>query len=113
MGDAAAPLKVAALDLGIKKNILRNLASRGVYVKVFPLDTTFETMSEWNPDGYFLSNGPGDPEPLHDAQAIAAEIIAKGLPLLAFVWDIKLLRFLKVFQPIKCATDTVALTTLS
>jgi carbamoyl-phosphate synthase small subunit len=67
--------------LGIKKNILRNLASRGVYVKVFPLDTTFETMSEWNPDGYFLSNGPGDPEPLHAAQAIAAEIIAKGLPL--------------------------------
>ena len=81
MGDAAAPLKVAALDLGIKKNILRNLASRGVYVKVFPLDTTFEIMSEWNPDGYFLSNGPGDPEPLHAAQAIAAEIIARGLPL--------------------------------
>ena len=81
MGDAAAPLKVAALDLGIKKNILRNLASRGVYVKVFPLDTTFETMSEWKPDGYFLSNGPGDPEPLHAAQAIAAEIIARGLPL--------------------------------
>ena len=81
IGDADAPIKVAALDLGIKKNILRNLASRGVYVKVFPLDTTFETMRAWNPDGYFLSNGPGDPEPLHAAQALAAEIIAQGLPL--------------------------------
>ena len=38
-------------------------------------------MQAWNPDGYFLSNGPGDPEPLHSAQAVAREIIAKGLPL--------------------------------
>ena len=81
LGYEDSPLKVAVLDLGIKKNIIRNLASRGVYVKVFPSDTTFETMSEWNPDGYFLSNGPGDPEPLHAAQAITTEIIAKGLPL--------------------------------
>jgi carbamoyl-phosphate synthase small subunit len=81
LGYEDSPLKVAVLDLGIKKNIIRNLASRGVYVKVFPSDTTFETMSSWNPDGYFLSNGPGDPEPLHAAQALAAEIIAKSLPL--------------------------------
>ena len=81
VGDADDPLKVAALDLGIKKNILRNLASRGVFIKVFPLNTTFEAMSDWNPDGYFLSNGPGDPEPLHAAQAVASKIIDKGLPL--------------------------------
>lgn len=81
VGNENAPLRIAALDLGIKKNILRNLASRGAYIKVFPLHTTFEEMSDWNPDGYFLSNGPGDPEPLHSAQAVAAEIIAKGLPL--------------------------------
>lgn len=81
VGNPDASLKIAALDLGIKKNILRNLASRDTYIKVFPLDTSFETMQSWNPDGYFLSNGPGDPEPLHDAQALAAKIIAEGLPL--------------------------------
>jgi len=81
VGDENAPLRIAALDLGIKRNILRNLTARGAYVKVFPLHATFEEMSNWNPDGYFLSNGPGDPEPLHSAQAVAAEIIAKGLPL--------------------------------
>ena len=80
-GNPDASIKIAALDLGIKKNILRNLVSRDAYVKVFPLETDFETMQAWNPDGYFLSNGPGDPEPLHSAQAVAREIIAKGLPL--------------------------------
>ena len=81
VGNPDAAIKIAALDLGIKKNILRNLTSRGAYVKVFPLETNFETMQAWNPDGYFLSNGPGDPEPLHSAQEVAREIIAKGLPL--------------------------------
>lgn len=81
VGNPDAAIKIAALDLGIKKNILRNLVSRDAYVKVFPLETNFETMQAWNPDGYFLSNGPGDPEPLHSAQEVAREIIAKGLPL--------------------------------
>lgn len=80
-GDENASIKIAALDIGIKKNILRNLAKRDAYIKVFPFDTTFETMQSWNPDGYFLSNGPGDPEPLHQAQEIAKEIIYRDLPL--------------------------------
>ncbi|MGB1449585.1 MAG: glutamine-hydrolyzing carbamoyl-phosphate synthase small subunit [Flavobacteriaceae bacterium] len=80
-GDENAPLKVAALDLGIKQSILNNIASQGIYLKVFPYDTDFATMAAWNPDGYFLSNGPGDPEPLHKAQAVAKEIIEKNLPL--------------------------------
>ena len=80
-GNEKSKLKVAALDLGIKKNILRNLASRDVYIKVFPFDTSFDEMSKWNPDGYFLSNGPGDPEPLKSAQLVAKKIIEKNLPL--------------------------------
>ena len=80
-GDENATYKVAALDIGIKKNILRNLAKRDVYIKVFPFDTTFEEMQSWNPDGYFLSNGPGDPEPLHQAQELAKEIVSRNLPL--------------------------------
>ncbi|NOY48663.1 MAG: glutamine-hydrolyzing carbamoyl-phosphate synthase small subunit [Chlorobi bacterium] len=80
-GDENASYKIAALDIGIKKNILRNLAKRDTYIKVFPYNTPFETMSAWNPDGYFLSNGPGDPEPLVEAQNLAKEIIKRDLPL--------------------------------
>lgn len=81
VGDENASIKIAALDIGIKKNILRNFAKRDAYIKVFPFDASFEAMQSWNPDGYFLSNGPGDPEPLHHAQELAREIIARDLPL--------------------------------
>lgn len=80
-GDENATYKIAALDIGIKQNILRNLAKRDAYIKVFPYNSSFEEMSAFNPDGYFLSNGPGDPEPLVDAQNVAKEIISKNLPL--------------------------------
>ncbi len=81
VGDENAPIKIAALDIGIKKNILRNLATRGAYIKVYPFDSTFKDMSDWNPDGYFLSNGPGDPEPLKGAIEVAKQIIDNNLPL--------------------------------
>jgi carbamoyl-phosphate synthase small subunit len=80
-GSENATYKIAALDIGIKKNILRNLAKRDAYIKVFPYNTTFKAMSNWNPDGYFISNGPGDPKPLVDAQAVAKEINKRNLPL--------------------------------
>jgi len=81
IGDEKAKYKVAALDIGIKKNILKNLAKRDCYIKVFPYNSSFKEMNEFNPDGYFLSNGPGDPEPLVDAQKLAKEIIKRDLPL--------------------------------
>ena len=80
-GDENSTYKIAALDIGIKTNILRNLAKRDAYIKVFPYNTTFEEMNSWKPDGYFLSNGPGDPEPLVEAQTLAKEIISRNLPL--------------------------------
>ncbi len=80
-GDENAKYKIAALDIGVKKNILRNLEKRGAYIKVFPYDSTFEEMKAWNPDAYFISNGPGDPEPLTQAIATAKDIIASGAPL--------------------------------
>ncbi len=80
-GDPDAKVRIAALDIGIKKNILRNLVKRGAYVQVFPHDTSFETMEAWGPDGYFISNGPGDPEPLKDAVATARKIIDADKPL--------------------------------
>ena len=72
-GDENASYRISALDIGIKKNILRNLAQRDCYIKVFPYDSSFSELSSFNPDGYFLSNGPGDPEPLTIAIATAKE----------------------------------------
>ncbi|TMM58097.1 glutamine-hydrolyzing carbamoyl-phosphate synthase small subunit [Maribacter algarum] len=80
-GDENATYKIAALDIGIKKNILRNLAKRGAFIKVFPYNSTFEELKSWNPDAYFISNGPGDPEPLTQAIATAKDIIATDAPL--------------------------------
>lgn len=80
-GDENATYKIAALDLGIKRNILRNFAKRDVYIKVFPYNATFEDMNEFNPDGFFLSNGPGDPEPLTAAIALTKEILKSNKPL--------------------------------
>lgn len=80
-GEETAPIKIAALDIGIKRNILRNMSKRGTYIKVFPYDTSYQEMSAWNADGYFLSNGPGDPEPLESAIQVAKDIIAEDKPL--------------------------------
>lgn len=80
-GDENAKYKVSALDLGIKTNILRNLAKRDCYIKVFPYDASYADLASFNPDGFFLSNGPGDPEPLDSAIAVAKEILANDKPL--------------------------------
>ena len=80
-GDENATYKIAALDIGIKKNILRNFVKRDAFIKVFPHNSTFEDLNSWNPDGFFLSNGPGDPEPLIEAQNLAKKIIENNLPI--------------------------------
>ena len=80
-GEKNATFKIAALDIGIKKNILRNLSQRDCYIKVFPYDATFEELNSFNPDGYFLSNGPGDPEPLTQAISTTKAAIATGKPI--------------------------------
>ena len=80
-GNENAKYKISALDLGIKENILRNFAKRDCYIKVFPYDATYNDLAEFNPDGYFLSNGPGDPEPLDGAIQVAKDILANDKPL--------------------------------
>ena len=81
VGDESSDTKISVLDIGVKKNIINNLVKRGAYVKVFPYNSSFEELEAFDPDGYFISNGPGDPEPLTDAQAVAKEIIKRDLPL--------------------------------
>ncbi len=80
-GNEKATYKIAALDLGIKTNILRNLEKRDCFIKVFPYNATYKDMQAFEPDGYFLSNGPGDPEPLLSAQEVAKSILNDNKPL--------------------------------
>jgi len=79
-GNADASYKVAILDLGVKKNILRNLSERDCYIKVFPAKTSFEEMQKWNPDGYMISNGPGDPSAMPYAIKTVKDILEKEVP---------------------------------
>jgi carbamoyl-phosphate synthase small subunit len=71
---------VVAYDFGVKRNILRMLASRGCRVTVVPAQTPAAEVHRLRPDGLFLSNGPGDPEPCDYAIAAARELIDSGLP---------------------------------
>ncbi len=80
-GNSNSKYKVAVLDLGVKKSILENISKRGAYLKIFPYNCSFEEMDKWSPDAYFISNGPGDPKPLVDAQIAAKKIITKNVPL--------------------------------
>ncbi len=74
-------MKVALLDAGYKMNIARSLADRGCQVRIFPYNSTFAEMNQWQPDGYMLSNGPGDPATMHDAVKTVKEILESGTPL--------------------------------
>ncbi len=72
-----AKYKVVAFDFGIKRNILRNLVSAGCEVTVVPATTTADEVLAMNPDGVFLSNGPGDPEPITYAQETIRQLLGK------------------------------------
>ncbi len=80
-GDPDAAFKVAVMDYGIKQNILNSLVQRGVYAKVFPAGTEAETLAAFNPDGYFISNGPGDPAAMPEAVDTLNEILQQDKPV--------------------------------
>ncbi len=80
-GEEDATTRIAVLDLGIKKNILRNFDARQVYAKVFPAKTSFQEMEAWGADGYFISNGPGDPAAMDYAITTVKEILAADKPM--------------------------------
>ncbi|NOT15508.1 MAG: glutamine-hydrolyzing carbamoyl-phosphate synthase small subunit [Methylotenera sp.] len=77
---AAQRFHVVAFDYGVKRNILRMLVSRGCKVTVMPAQTSAEEVLALNPDGVFLSNGPGDPQPCDYAIAAIKAIVDKGIP---------------------------------
>ncbi len=75
-----AKYHVVAFDFGVKHNILRMLAARGCRVTVLPAQSSAEQVLALQPDGVFLSNGPGDPEPCDYAIAASRELIERGIP---------------------------------
>lgn len=73
--------KVSLLDIGVKRNIVQCLVDRGCHVKVFPMNSTFEEMKLFNPDGFLLSNGPGDPSVMPETIELVKEIVESGKPV--------------------------------
>ena len=78
---AESEFNVVVLDFGVKRNILRMLADRGCRLTVLPAQSDIETVLSFNPDGVFLSNGPGDPEPCDYAIALAHSVMMRNIPL--------------------------------
>jgi len=78
---ADRPLRIAAYDFGLKRNILRRFAAHGCQVRVFPATTPASDLLAIEPDGVFLSNGPGDPEPLDYAVANAKQLLRADVPV--------------------------------
>ncbi len=74
-------LKVALLDLGVKNSIVKCLVERGCHVKVFPMNTSITELNAFNPDGFMLSNGPGDPGVMSETIALVKEIVAQDKPI--------------------------------
>jgi carbamoyl-phosphate synthase small subunit len=81
LGDSNSPIRIAVLDFGVKRHILECMVSRGAQLQVYPAKTSFTAMQDFNPNGYFLSNGPGDPAAMGYAVATARDILASSKPL--------------------------------
>lgn len=80
VGDPQSKTKIAVLDYGIKQNILNCFLERGAFVKVFNAKTNFSELEAFEPDGYFISNGPGDPGPMDYAISTIREILSTKKP---------------------------------
>ncbi|MDH3710311.1 MAG: glutamine-hydrolyzing carbamoyl-phosphate synthase small subunit [Cyclobacteriaceae bacterium] len=81
VGDKDASIKIAVLDLGVKKSILSNFARRDCYLQVFPAHSSFQEMAAWQPDGYFISNGPGDPAAMPYAVQTVKQMLDQQYPV--------------------------------
>ena len=81
LGEPTSKHKVAVIDFGVKKNILRSLAERGCYLRVFPMKTTLKEMMAFEPDGFMLSNGPGDPGVMAEEIDLVKQVVESGKPV--------------------------------
>jgi carbamoyl-phosphate synthase small subunit len=81
MGDPNAAIRIAVLDFGVKRNIIKCMADRGAYVRVHPAKTSFEELQQFEPHGYFISNGPGDPSSMGYAVETVKQILETKKPV--------------------------------
>ncbi len=79
-GDSGASLRIAVVDYGVKNSILKNLADRGAFLRIFPSSVTYSEVIKWNPDGIFISNGPGDPAAMDYGVEMARQAIEGDRP---------------------------------
>jgi carbamoyl-phosphate synthase small subunit len=80
LGNPESPIRIAVLDYGTKRHILNCMVERGAYIKVFPAKTPLEELKKFNPAGYFISNGPGDPASMDYAVRILKDILKEEKP---------------------------------
>ncbi|MFL5789426.1 MAG: glutamine-hydrolyzing carbamoyl-phosphate synthase small subunit, partial [Flavisolibacter sp.] len=80
LGDPKSPIRIAVLDYGTKRHILDCMVERGAYVKVFPAKTSLHELKTFNPAGYFISNGPGDPASMDYAVSTLKDILQEEKP---------------------------------
>jgi carbamoyl-phosphate synthase small subunit len=81
VGDKNSSQRVALIDFGVKKNIIRCLVERGAFVKVFPMHVSLEEIMKFQPDGIMLSNGPGDPSAMPSSIELIKKIVALNIPV--------------------------------
>jgi carbamoyl-phosphate synthase small subunit len=94
-GDPASAVRIAVLDYGVKRNIVQCMVERGAFVKVFPAKTSLATLKEFDPSGYFLSNGPGDPAAMDYAVETVKDILQEKKPLFGICLGHQLLALAK------------------
>ncbi len=80
LGDPNSPIRVAVLDFGTKQHIIQCIVQRGAYVKVFPARTSIADLKAFNPNGYFISNGPGDPGVMDYAIKTVKDVLNENKP---------------------------------
>ena len=80
IGDSSSPVRIAVLDYGTKRNIFNCMVERGAFVKVFPAKSTLDELKAFNPSGYFISNGPGDPAAMGYAVETIREMLKEDKP---------------------------------
>ncbi len=101
VGDQNADLRVAVLDLGAKKNIVRCLVERGCLCRIFPMYTTLAEMEAWSPNGYMLSNGPGDPGAMGETVGLVKEIVDTKRPVFGICLGHQLLALSQGLKTVK------------
>lgn len=79
-GDEKSAIRVAVIDFGVKKNIVRCLTERGAYCKVFPMHASAQEVLDWKPSGIMYSNGPGDPSAMPESIQLVKALIDSGVP---------------------------------